>query len=107
RSSCLSGTRPATKTHAFVNQLSLGRTHSMPSPGVAVVSGGASGIGEAAARRLASDGYHIAILDVNATGGEAVAKSIGASARFFACDVSDADAVQAMADLTEQQLGPA
>ena len=35
---------------------------------VAVVTGGASGIGEASARRLALDGYAVAIVDVNADG---------------------------------------
>jgi NAD(P)-dependent dehydrogenase (short-subunit alcohol dehydrogenase family) len=72
---------------------------------VAVITGGASGIGEATARRLARDGYAIAILDVNRAAGEAVAKSM--SGRFYACDVSDARAVDAVAAQVEKDLGPA
>lgn len=79
----------------------------MSSRGVAVITGGASGIGEATARRLAADGYAIAILDMNANAGEAVAASIGAAARFYACDVADAGAVDAVAARSETDLGPA
>jgi NAD(P)-dependent dehydrogenase (short-subunit alcohol dehydrogenase family) len=79
----------------------------MSSPGVAVITGAASGIGEATARRLAGDGYDIAIVDMNAAAGEAVAKSIGGKARFYACDVADAKAVDAVAATVEKDLGPA
>ena len=43
----------------------------------AVVTGGASGLGEATARALAAQGVKVAIFDMNAEAGEAVAKSIG------------------------------
>jgi NAD(P)-dependent dehydrogenase (short-subunit alcohol dehydrogenase family) len=77
---------------------------------VAVITGGASGIGEATTRRMAADGCAVAILDVNAAAGEAVAKSLagsGATAHFYACDVSDLKAVDAVAAQVEKDLGPA
>jgi len=43
----------------------------------AVVTGGASGLGEATARALAADGVKIAIFDMNEEKGEAVAKELG------------------------------
>ena len=39
----------------------------------AIVTGGASGMGEATARRLAADGAHVVIVDRDAAKGEAVA----------------------------------
>ena len=77
---------------------------------VAVVTGGASGIGEATARRLAADGYAIAIVDMNKARGEDVARSIssgGTAAKFFACDVANAAEVERVAADVEKQLGPA
>jgi NAD(P)-dependent dehydrogenase (short-subunit alcohol dehydrogenase family) len=79
----------------------------MSTRSVAVVTGGASGIGEATARRLAADGHSVAIVDLNTTAGEAVALSIGEGARFYACDVADAKAVEAVAARVEADLGPA
>lgn len=73
---------------------------------VAVVTGGSSGIGEATARRFAQDGYAIAIVDINAASGEAVAKSIP-DARFYACDVSDLAAVDGVAKRVEAEMGVA
>src|ERR1700682_2537291 len=43
----------------------------------AVITGGASGLGEATARLLASHGVKVAIFDLNAERGEAVAKELG------------------------------
>ena len=57
---------------------------------LAVITGGASGIGEATARRFAADGYAVAILDQNQEAGAAVAGSLGGSGNFYACDVTDA-----------------
>ncbi len=59
----------------------------------AVVTGGASGLGEASARMLAEAGAQVAIFDMNAERGEAVAAEIGGS--FHAVDVSDAASVAA------------
>jgi NAD(P)-dependent dehydrogenase (short-subunit alcohol dehydrogenase family) len=59
----------------------------------AVVTGGASGLGEATARRLASHGVRVAIFDKNAELGAAVAKDIGGV--FVDVDVTDAASVEA------------
>ncbi len=59
----------------------------------AVVTGGASGLGEATARMLAKAGAKVAIFDINAARGKAVAAEIGGS--FHAVDVSDAGSVAA------------
>lgn len=57
----------------------------------AVVTGGASGLGEATARMLASAGAKVAIFDMNATRGEALAAEISGS--FHLVDVADAASV--------------
>ncbi len=59
----------------------------------ALVTGGASGIGAATARRLASDGAIVVVLDRNVDGAASVAAEIGGIA--IACDVADSDAVTA------------
>ena len=72
----------------------------MAGKGVAVITGGASGIGEATARRFARDGFDIAILDMNESAGEQLAAGLakgGVRARFWRCDVSDLKAVEATA----------
>ena len=77
---------------------------------VAVVTGGASGIGEATARRFAKEGFAIAIVDANEANGRAVAKSLGeggGKASFHACDVTDLAAQEAIAAEVTRKLGPA
>jgi len=59
----------------------------------AVVTGGASGLGEATARMLAEAGAKVAIFDMNAARGKAVAAEIGGS--FHAVDVADTGSVAA------------
>lgn len=59
----------------------------------AVVTGGASGLGEATVRMLRDAGCPVAIFDMNAERGEAVAKETGAT--FCACDVADVASVDA------------
>lgn len=62
---------------------------------VAVITGGASGIGRACAGRLAGQGAEVWILDQNAAAAEEVARDLGGTA--LALDVSDAKAVEAAA----------
>jgi NAD(P)-dependent dehydrogenase (short-subunit alcohol dehydrogenase family) len=63
---------------------------------VAIITGGAKGIGRACARRLCEDGMRVVIADTNVEAGQALADELGAEkerALFVACDVSDRLAV--------------
>lgn len=75
---------------------------------VAVITGGGSGLGEAAAKRLALENFSLAVLDVDVAGGERVVRDLeanGHKAKFMPCDVSDAAAVEAAAAVVENELG--
>jgi NAD(P)-dependent dehydrogenase (short-subunit alcohol dehydrogenase family) len=61
---------------------------------VAVITGAASGIGRASARRFAAEGAHVVVADLDKDGGTALAEEIGGL--FVRADVTDADDVQAM-----------
>jgi len=61
----------------------------------ALVAGGASGLGEATARRLHADGAHVVIADLNDERGRGLAGELGERAKFLATDVTDPDAVAA------------
>lgn len=61
----------------------------------AIVSGGASGLGEATARRLHAQGAHVVILDRDETRGAALAKALGERATFAKTDVTSESDVQA------------
>jgi NAD(P)-dependent dehydrogenase (short-subunit alcohol dehydrogenase family) len=64
----------------------------------ALVTGGASGLGAATARRLARLGARVVLADLNADAVSALARELGASARFVAADVADADSMQHAVD---------
>jgi NAD(P)-dependent dehydrogenase (short-subunit alcohol dehydrogenase family) len=69
----------------------------------AVVTGGASGLGEATARMLASQGARVAILDMNAERGERVAREIGAL--FCRTDVTDEASIDSALQAARAQNG--
>lgn len=75
---------------------------------VAVITGGASGIGFATARRLADEGARLMLADIEADRlGAAVAElaATGADVDGRTCDVADLSSVQALADATWQRFG--
>jgi NAD(P)-dependent dehydrogenase (short-subunit alcohol dehydrogenase family) len=69
----------------------------------AIVTGGASGLGEATARQLSSRGAKVVIVDMNPDKGEAVAKEIGGV--FAQADVADEDQVIAAVEAAKE-MGP-
>lgn len=75
---------------------------------VVIVTGGASGIGTAIARRLAAEGAAVAVCDVNADAAETVAEELRRTAHraiAVATDVGDEEAVRALVDRTVGELG--
>ena len=78
----------------------------------ALVTGGASGLGEATDRTLARLGARVAVLDRNAAQADAVAAAINAdcgagSALACACDITDAASVTAALEKAAAAHGPA
>jgi NAD(P)-dependent dehydrogenase (short-subunit alcohol dehydrogenase family) len=71
--------------------------------GGALVTGGASGLGEATARRLHEEGAAVTIADVDAERGAALAAELGV--RFVACDVRDEAQVKAAVDAAREAGG--
>ena len=76
---------------------------------IALVTGAASGIGRATAERLASEGARVALLDVDATAGQAVTETMrrgGCECIFVHADVSQEEQVRAAIADTSARLGP-
>jgi NAD(P)-dependent dehydrogenase (short-subunit alcohol dehydrogenase family) len=72
---------------------------------VALISGGASGLGAATARRFADEGARVIIADLNADAGRQVAQEIGPAARFVLTDVTDQVSVQEAVDTATREFG--
>lgn len=71
----------------------------------AVVSGGASGLGLATARRVVEAGGQAFLLDINDEQGEAEAKSLGERASYCHTDVADERSVQAAIEAARDRMG--
>ena len=64
---------------------------------VAAITGGASGIGAATARRLVAEGARVALGDIDRTAGESLAKEIGSeNAIFVPLDVREREEIEAV-----------
>ncbi len=73
---------------------------------VAVVSGGASGLGQAYARALAQDGVDIVIADINpAEETEGLVRLAGSQVVSYRCDVSDEQSVAQLAQAVQERFG--
>ena len=73
-----------------------------------VVTGAGSGIGEGIAKRLAQEGGHVIVNDIDQSKGEAVAQSIlaaGGKAHFVQADMTSNADVKALVEQTVQKLG--
>ncbi len=70
---------------------------------VAVVTGGGHGIGRALSRRLARDGAHVVVADIEQDAAETVASEIGGTA--FGVDVSSEQDLVAMIERVEDEVG--
>lgn len=73
---------------------------------VAIVTGGARGMGEGEVRRLVTEGAKVVIADVLDAEGEALAAELGDAAVFVHLDVTDAGSWAAAIEATHEAFGP-
>jgi 2-hydroxycyclohexanecarboxyl-CoA dehydrogenase len=71
---------------------------------IALVTGGASGIGAATCRRLAAEGARVAVTDMNLEGARDVASELDGAA--FELNVTSTDSIAAAVSAVEEELGP-
>jgi NAD(P)-dependent dehydrogenase (short-subunit alcohol dehydrogenase family) len=72
---------------------------------VAVITGGASGIGEATVRRFCEEGARVVIADIQEDRGKALAEELGQVVRFARVDVTEEDEIEAAIALAVQDFG--
>lgn len=70
-----------------------------------IITGGASGLGRAAAEALLAAGGNIVLLDVNKEAGDAAQNALGQNARFAQADVTSEEQVRAAIDLAASTFG--
>jgi len=102
-------TQSKTTTQRVISFFSKENTMRGIAEHVAIVTGGAGGIGAAICRRLAAEGGVVAVFDINPDSAEQVAADIRASggrAEAFVVDLTRQDSVEAAVSAVESQLGP-
>jgi NAD(P)-dependent dehydrogenase (short-subunit alcohol dehydrogenase family) len=71
----------------------------------AVITGGASGLGNAVARHVVANGGRVTLLDVQDAPGQAAAAELGPAASFVKCDVTSEPEILAAMDTARQRMG--
>jgi NAD(P)-dependent dehydrogenase (short-subunit alcohol dehydrogenase family) len=71
----------------------------------ALITGGASGLGEACVRRLVEQGAKVVFIDLNETRGQALAQELGNSVRFVKANVTNEEEIQLAIDAALQTYG--
>jgi NAD(P)-dependent dehydrogenase (short-subunit alcohol dehydrogenase family) len=72
---------------------------------VAIVTGGAGGLGRATVERFVAEGARVVVADLDAAAAEALASELGVAAIAMGTDVADADQIQAAVDLAVERFG--
>ena len=72
---------------------------------VAIVTGGASGLGRAIVERFVEEGAQVVIADVDTEAGKALASELGSAASFQPTDVADTGEIQHAVDVAVEELG--
>jgi 3-oxoacyl-[acyl-carrier protein] reductase len=72
---------------------------------VAIITGGASGIGLAIAKKLRNEGARVAMIDLKSAVLQPAVKSVGENAFAFVCDVTNEDQVRVVVDQIAERFG--
>jgi 2-dehydro-3-deoxy-L-rhamnonate dehydrogenase (NAD+) len=72
---------------------------------VAIITGGASGIGLSIAKKLSGEGAIIAMIDMNPSVLQSAVRSVGEKAFAFVCDVTNEDQVKSVVDQIAERFG--
>lgn len=72
---------------------------------VALITGGAAGIGKTTAERFAEEGAKVVVCDLNEAAGQELAKKLGAESSFYKVNVADRQAVQLWIDQVVSRYG--
>jgi NAD(P)-dependent dehydrogenase (short-subunit alcohol dehydrogenase family) len=72
---------------------------------IAIVTGGAGGIGSVTAQRLVSEGAKVVVADIDAAGAQRVADQIGNGSSAFQFDAADAASIEALVNAAVERYG--